>query len=50
VLPATFNWPVFAAALLLMAAPLAHIGWRAVTSRREVGTGRRFGTALSRYE
>ncbi len=34
VLPATFNWPVFNAALLLMAAPLAHTGWRSWSSRR----------------
>src|SRR5688572_8934455 len=28
VLPKTFNWPLFGAALLLMATPLAHTGWR----------------------
>src|SRR6185295_14642702 len=28
VLPTAFNWPVFVAALLLMATPLAHTGWR----------------------
>jgi hypothetical protein len=28
VLPTTFNWPVFGAALVLMATPLAHSGWR----------------------
>jgi hypothetical protein len=33
VLPTTFNWPLFAVALLLMAAPLAHTGWSAFTSR-----------------
>jgi hypothetical protein len=30
VLPTDFNWPVFAAALVLMAAPLAHTGWRSL--------------------
>jgi len=34
VLPTTFNWPLFSAALLLMAAPLAHAGWRSWSSRR----------------
>jgi hypothetical protein len=29
VLPTWFNWPLFAGALALMAAPLAHGGWRA---------------------
>jgi hypothetical protein len=28
VLPTAFNWPVFGAALLLMATPLAPTGWR----------------------
>jgi hypothetical protein len=28
VLPTAFNWPVFGAAFLLMAAPLARAGWR----------------------
>jgi hypothetical protein len=28
VLPTEFNWPIFVVALLLMAAPLASIGWR----------------------
>ena len=50
VLPTTFNWPVFDAALLLMAAPLAHTGWRSWSSRREVSGSRRLDTALSRYE
>jgi len=50
VLPTTFNWPVFDAALLLMAAPLAHTGWRSWSSRREVGGSRRFEAALSRQE
>jgi hypothetical protein len=50
VLPTTFNWRVFGAALLLMATPLAHTGWRSLSSRREVSGSRRFDTALSRYE
>ncbi|MEO8258388.1 MAG: hypothetical protein ABI868_13660 [Acidobacteriota bacterium] len=51
VLPTTFNWPAFGAALLLMAAPLAHAGWRSWASRwREVGGSRRFTRALSRFE
>ena len=33
VLPASFNWPVFGAALLLMATPLAHTGWSAFIFR-----------------
>jgi hypothetical protein len=28
VLPASFNWPLFAVATLLMAAPVANLGWR----------------------
>jgi hypothetical protein len=32
VLPTAFNWPVFGVALLLMAAPVAHLGWRLVSS------------------
>jgi len=34
VLPTAFNWPMFGAALLLMATPLAHTGWRSLSSRR----------------
>jgi hypothetical protein len=49
VLPTAFNWPVFGAALLLMATPLAHTGWRALSSHRGSGS-RRFDTALSPYE
>jgi hypothetical protein len=30
VLPTDFNWPVFAAALVLMATPLAYTGWRSL--------------------
>lgn len=30
VLPTSFNWPLFAVALLLMAAPVASLGWRRV--------------------
>jgi hypothetical protein len=33
VLPTAFNWPVFGAALLLIATPLAHTGWRSWSSR-----------------
>ncbi len=35
VLPTSFNWPVFGAALVLMAMPVAHTGWRSLSSRRE---------------
>ena len=28
VLPTSFNWPLFGVALLLMAAPVASVGWR----------------------
>jgi hypothetical protein len=39
--PAAFNWPVFGAALLLMATPLAHAGWLWFSSRRfETAPGR----------
>jgi hypothetical protein len=38
VLPTTFNWPVFGAALLLMAAPLAHIGSSAFAVRRTISS------------
>jgi hypothetical protein len=34
VLPTAFNWPMFGAALLFMATPLAHTGWRWLSSRR----------------
>jgi hypothetical protein len=50
VLPTAFNWPVFGAALLLMATPLVHTGWRAWSSRRRASGSRRFDAALSRYE
>ncbi len=33
VLPAAFNWPLFSAAVLLMAMPQAQIGWSAFTLR-----------------
>ena len=36
VLPTAFNWPVFGAALALIATPLAHTGWRSLSSRREI--------------
>jgi hypothetical protein len=35
VLPDDFNWPLFLVALLLMATPLAHTGWR-LSARRHV--------------
>ena len=41
VLPTAFNWPLFGAALLLMATPLVHTGWRSLSSRREVPSNRR---------
>jgi hypothetical protein len=44
VLPTAFNWPVFVAALLLMAAPLAHAGWSAFAFRL-----RRDRQSLSRH-
>jgi len=50
VLPTAFNWPVFGAALLLMATPLAHTGWRSLSRRWEISRSRRLDTALSRYE
>jgi hypothetical protein len=50
VLPTTFNWPAFGAALLLMATPLAATLWRSLSSRRETGGNRRLDPALSRYE
>jgi hypothetical protein len=33
VLPAAFNWPVFATALLFMAMPLLHTYWRSLSNR-----------------
>jgi hypothetical protein len=40
VLPTAFNWPVFSAALLLMATPLAHTGWSAFAFRlRSISSG-----------
>ena len=35
VLPTAFNWPMFGTALLLMTTPLAHTGWRSLSSRRK---------------
>ena len=37
VLPTAFNWPVFSAALVLMAAPLPLTGWRSWSSRQGAG-------------
>jgi hypothetical protein len=39
-LPTAFAWPVFGGAFLLMAAPLAHIGWLSLSSRRLVSGSR----------
>jgi hypothetical protein len=47
VLPTAFNWPVFGAALLLMATPLAHIGWRWLASRRGIGGSRQPARSMS---
>jgi hypothetical protein len=47
-LPTAFNWPVFGAALLLMAMPLAHAGWGFWSSCREAGARRPFDAAPSR--
>ena len=33
VLPATFNWPLFIAALIFMSVPILRVGWRGRTSR-----------------
>jgi hypothetical protein len=33
VLPTAFNWPVFAVALVLMATPVAHLGWQRLSLR-----------------
>lgn len=38
VLPTAFNWPVFVAALLLMAAPLTHTAWSAFAFRRSISS------------
>ena len=50
VLPAAFNWPVFAAALLLMAMPLLHTGWRLFSNRQDASDCRRFDAVPSRHE
>jgi len=38
VLPTTFNWPLFGAALLLMTAPLAYTVWSAFALRRSISS------------
>ena len=38
VLPTTFNWPLFGAALLLMTAPLAYTVWSAFAFRRSISS------------
>jgi hypothetical protein len=45
VLPATFNWPLFSVALVLMATPVAHLVYREMSG---VAAGRRAGATLSR--
>jgi hypothetical protein len=50
VLPTDFNWPLFGAALLLMATPLVHTAWRSWSSRNGLSGSRRFDAALSRCE
>ena len=39
-LPGPFNWPVFCAALVLMAAPVAHVAWRLLTEPVDSSDGR----------
>jgi len=46
VLPTEFNWPVFGAALLLMATPLALTGWQSLASRRKAGGSHLVRSAL----
>jgi hypothetical protein len=50
VLPTAFNWPVFAAALVLMAAPSIHIALLSLSSRREASGGRQFEPALFQHD
>jgi hypothetical protein len=49
VLPAAFNWPVFAAALLLMAMPLLHTYLRWLSNRQAASDCRRFERSLSNH-
>jgi hypothetical protein len=39
VLPTSFNWTAFAAALALMATPVVHAGWRLIARRSPAGRG-----------
>jgi len=41
-LPGPFNWPVFCAALALMAAPVAHMAWRMSTEPVDISDGREY--------
>jgi hypothetical protein len=49
-LPTAFNWPLFSAALLLMAAPSIHILSRSLSSRHEVSSGRQFDPAVLQHD
>jgi hypothetical protein len=42
ILPGPFNWPVFCAALVLMAAPVAHMAWRMLTEPVDISEGREY--------
>ena len=42
ILPGPFNWPVFCAALVLMAAPVAQIAWRMLTEPVDISDGREY--------
>ena len=42
ILPESFNWPVFCAALVLMAAPVAHMAWRMLTEPVDISEGREY--------
>jgi hypothetical protein len=41
-LPGPFNWPVFCAALVLMAAPVAHMAWRMLTEPVDISDEREY--------
>ena len=46
VLPAVFNWPLFATALVLMATPVAHLVYREMSG---IAAARRAGPTFSRF-
>ena len=50
VLPTAFNWPVFAAALVLMATPLVRMASDSRSSRREVSGGRHLDPAVFQHD